>query len=50
MFSGTPKFVGYNVFCTYVQITTHRPATNPSTGRNVALYAIFALSRIQYPR
>lgn len=29
---------------------TQRPPTNPSIGRKVALYAIFGLSPIQYPR
>jgi hypothetical protein len=29
---------------------THRPFVSPSIGLNVALYAIFGLSRIQYPR
>jgi hypothetical protein len=29
---------------------TQSPSTNPSIGRNVALYAIFRLSAIQYPR
>ena len=32
------------------RMSVHLPPTNPSIGRNVALYAIFGLSPIQYPR
>ena len=53
-------FVGYKatggIACSemlYVSATSsgdHLPPISPSMGRNVALYAIFRLAAIQYPR